>query len=150
MYTAAKVSAAFRLNGFVRLPSATAVRPAWPLPMSHAAAPPAAAITARMGSSRGRMPASTAPASTAMRTHMMVEASTAADAAAGRAAPVCERSAIEMVIAVLDTSPPTAPVIAMPRPAPSTRMATKPTKESAETSTTTIQISRGLSACQGP
>ena len=29
-------------------------------------------------------------------------------------------------------------------------MATKPTKESAETSTTTIQISRGLSACHGP
>src|SRR5262245_60053550 len=103
-----------------------------------------------LGTSRGRMARFTTPASTQIRRGITAEATTAAVDAADAGTPLRELCAIAIVTAVLDTSPPTAPVTTRPRCAPSIRTATKPTKDSADTSTTTSQISRGLSTPHGP
>ena len=144
------MSAARTLKGVARAPSAAAAPCRGPRPTTQAAAPPISAIPVRTGRSRGSTAGLTAPARTAIRTHMSVEASTAADAIAGRPPAACERCAIAIVTAVLDTRPPTAAVSVIPRRSPRTRIATKPMNESPDTSATTIQISCGSSAAHGP
>ena len=81
----------------------------------------------------------------------MVDASTAADAAAEAISlPIRERVAIATVTAVLETSAPTMPATVSQRRSPSKRIATKPTKDSAQTSTTKDQIVRGFNTPHGP
>ena len=119
--------------------------------MSHADTSPLSAITPQTGARRDRISRFTTPAKIAIRTAITDDASTAAAAAgAATCADSFDRSAIATVTAVLDTRPPRSPVTVSPRSSPNSRPATNPTNERPVTRTTISQISRGLSAFQGP